>query len=96
MITLSVITGGVLALLLSRHWLSKTIKKRCLSKHRSFIAINHVITKDGWKTVALLRLTPFPFSLVSYLLGITTLRVRDFIAGSLIVSVHIALWLYIG
>ncbi|CDW89592.1 UNKNOWN [Stylonychia lemnae] len=96
MITFSVIFGGVIALLLSRHWLSKTIKKRCLAKHRSFIAINHVITKDGWKTVFLLRLTPFPFSVVSYLLGLTNLRVRDFVMGSLIVSIHIALWLYIG
>lgn len=85
-----------MALLLSRHWLSKTIKKKCLSNHRSFIAINHVITKEGWRTVFLLRLTPFPYSVVSYLLGLTTLKVKDFVIGSLVVVVHIGIWLYIG
>ena len=95
-LTVSIVIGGIGAFELSRHWLSKTIKNKCLANHRSFIAINHVITRDGWKTVLLLRLTPFPYSLVSYMLGITNLKIKDFICGSLIVSVHIAVWLWIG
>lgn len=94
--TLAIITGGLCAFLLSRYWLSKTIKKKCLANHRSFIAINHVITRDGWKTVLLLRLTPFPYALVSYMLGITSLKVKDFLKGSAIIIVHIAVWLWIG
>lgn len=96
LITFSVLIGGIIALLISRQWLSKTIKRRCLSKHKSFLAINHVVTRDGWKTVFLLRLTPFPYSVVSYLLGFTALKLKEFIVGSMVVSLHIALWLYIG
>ena len=76
LITFSVIAGGVVAMVISRQWLSRTIKRRCLSKHRSFIAINHVVTRDGWKTVFLLRLTPFPYAVVSYLLGFTALKLK--------------------
>ena len=96
LITVSIIAGGVGAFLVSRYWLSRTIKRRCLSKHRSFIAINHVISRQGWKTVMLLRLTPFPFALVSYLLGVTSVKLAEFILGSGIMAVHVAIWLYIG
>eukprot|EP00347_Sterkiella_histriomuscorum_P022746 403337312 len=95
-ITTSILMGGVVAFEISRRWLSKSIKRRCLSKHRSFIAINHVITKEGWRTVFLLRLTPFPYSVISYLLGFTALKVKDFIIGSLVVGLHVSIWLYIG
>jgi uncharacterized membrane protein YdjX (TVP38/TMEM64 family) len=58
--------------------------------------VNQVVTQSGWKTVFLLRLTPLPFSLVSYFLGLTKVRVRDFLLGSSVISLYIALWLYIG
>jgi uncharacterized membrane protein YdjX (TVP38/TMEM64 family) len=95
-ITISIVTGGIAAFLLSRYWLSRTIRKRCLSKHRSFMAINNVITREGWRTVMLLRLTPFPFALVSYLLGITNVRLLEYSLASGIMAVHVAVWLYIG
>ena len=44
----------------------------------------------------LLRLTPFPFALVSYLLGVTSVKLAEFILGSGIMAVHVAIWLYIG
>ena len=95
-VTLAIELGGLTVLLLSRYWLSKTIKRRCLNNHRSFLAINHIINKEGFKTVLLLRLTPFPFSIVSYFLGITSVKLKDYSLGSLIITVYVALYLYLG
>ena len=44
LITIALIVGALLAFLISRYWLGKTIKKRCLKNHRSFIAVNAVVT----------------------------------------------------
>jgi uncharacterized membrane protein YdjX (TVP38/TMEM64 family) len=46
--------------------------------------------------VLLLRLTPVPFSIVSYFLGVTKVKLRDYLIGTSIEGVHIALWLYVG
>lgn len=96
LITSAVMLGALLAFLLSRYWLGKIIKKKVLRNHRSFAAVDQVITQSGWRTVLLLRLTPVPFSLVSYFLGVTKVKVRDYVLGTLIEAVHIALYLYIG
>ncbi len=96
LITFAVTLGGFIAFLISRYWLGRTFKKRFLRQHRSFIAVDSVVTESGWRTVLLLRLTPLPYSLVSYLLGVSKVSVRDFLAGTSIEALHIALWLYIG
>jgi uncharacterized membrane protein YdjX (TVP38/TMEM64 family) len=83
-------------MLLSRHYLTKFIKKRFLVHHSSFMAIDSVISSDGWRTVFLIRMTPLPFAVSSYLLGVTSVRLRDYIKGTIAVSLHVALWLYIG
>ncbi len=44
----------------------------------------------------LLRLTPLPFSIVSYFLGLTKVKIRDYLIGTSITCTYIALWLYIG
>jgi len=60
------------------------------------MAVDHIVTQSGWKTVLLLRLTPVPYSIVSYFLGVTKVKVKDYLIGSLVISFHVALWLYIG
>ena len=88
--------GALSAFFISRHWLGRTIRKRCLKNHKTFMAVNAVISDNGWKTVLLLRLTPLPFSVVSYFLGITKVKTRDFLLGNMIEALHISLWLYVG
>jgi len=41
-------------------------------------------------------MTFFPYGLGSYLLGLTTVKYRDFLVGSSSVAFHILLWLYLG
>jgi uncharacterized membrane protein YdjX (TVP38/TMEM64 family) len=44
LITFAVMLGALIAFLISRYWLGKTIKKRVLRNHRSFAAVDSVVT----------------------------------------------------
>lgn len=96
LISFGMLLGALFSFLISRYWLGKTIKKRCLRNHKSFMAVDSVVTESGWRTVLLLRLTPLPFSIVSYFLGVTKVKLRDYLLGTSIESLHLAIWLYIG
>jgi len=65
--------GAVGAFLISRHlgtdWLSP---KKNETLHRLTSRIDH----HGWKSVAVMRLTPTPFSLVNYGFGLTQINLR--------------------
>ncbi len=43
-----------------------------------------------------MRVTMIPFSVMSYLLGLTSVKFRDYFLGTLAVTIHIAIWLYVG
>lgn len=48
-----------------------------------FGAIDAAIGREGWKIVALLRLSPlFPFSLLNYALGLTRVKFCDYVLAS--------------
>jgi len=65
--------GAVGAFLISRHfgtdWLSP-------KKSASLQRLSNRIEHHGWKSVALMRLTPTPFSLVNYGFGLTQINLR--------------------
>ncbi len=65
--------GAVVAFLMSRYlgttWLSP---KKGLALQR----LSHRIQHHGWKSVAVMRLTPVPFSLVNYGFGLTPINLR--------------------
>ena len=47
---------------------------------RSFAAVDQAIGREGLKIVTLLRLSPvFPFYLLNYALGLTKVRLRDYV-----------------
>ncbi|KAF9922069.1 hypothetical protein FBU30_007843 [Linnemannia zychae] len=48
--------------------------KNMMAKHPKFNALDEVIKDDGWKIVVMLRLTPIPFSLITYFFSITSIR----------------------
>jgi len=48
-----------------------------------FAAVDRAIAKNGWKVVALLRLSPLiPFSISNYLYGLTAVRFVPYVAAS--------------
>ena len=46
-------------------------------------AIDTAVAREGWKIVALLRLSPVvPFNLLNYVFGVTRVRLRDYVIAS--------------
>jgi uncharacterized membrane protein YdjX (TVP38/TMEM64 family) len=46
--------------------------------------------------IFLMRMTMVPFSLMSYLLGVTSVSFKNYLLGTSAVCVHVSLWVYIG
>jgi uncharacterized membrane protein YdjX (TVP38/TMEM64 family) len=63
---------------LARDWVA-----RKLAANPKFTAIDDAVGKEGWKIVALTRLSPvFPFNLLNYAYGLTKVRMRDYVLAS--------------
>lgn len=76
--TLVVAVGATLgmagAFLVTRHLARGAVEAR-LARYPRFAAVDRAVGKDGWKIVALLRLSPaFPFNLQNYAYGLTSIR----------------------
>ena len=75
--------GAAAAFLVARH-LARDFVHRRLGGDQRVAAIDRAIGDHGRKIVFLLRLSPaFPFNLLNYLLGITTVRFTDYLIASL-------------
>ncbi len=76
------IIGGTCAFLLGRYVAREQVSKR-VAKNATLSVIDRVIGEDGLKLVFLLRLSPVvPFVLTNYALGVTRVRLRDFVLGT--------------
>lgn len=63
---------------LARDWVAGKIRG-----NTKFSAIDGAVGKEGWKIVGLTRLSPvFPFNLLNYAYGLTTVRLRDYFLAS--------------
>ncbi len=79
---LSAIVGGTAAFLIGRHVARDQVARR-VARHPLLSSIDRVIGEDGMKLVFLLRLSPaVPFVLSNYTLGVTRVRLRDFVLGT--------------
>lgn len=75
--------GMMLAFLLSRR-LARGLVQRRLAATPRLEVLDRAVGADGLRIVLLLRLSPlFPFALLNYLLGLTQVRFRDYLLGSL-------------
>jgi uncharacterized membrane protein YdjX (TVP38/TMEM64 family) len=74
--------GASAAFLISRY-LARPLVERRLAGNERFAAIDRAIGHEGGKIVFLLRLSPlFPFNLLNYALGLTKVRLRDYVLAS--------------
>ena len=74
--------GAVAAFLVARHLLRGVVTRRGASSNR-LRTLDAAIAKDGLKVVLLVRLTPLiPFNALNYALGVTQVRLRDYVLGS--------------
>jgi uncharacterized membrane protein YdjX (TVP38/TMEM64 family) len=88
--------GSTAAFLVSRH-LARDFVQRRLAGDRRAAAIDRAIGDQARKIVFLLRLSPvFPFNLLNYALGLTTVRLGDYLIASLGMLPGTFLYVYWG
>jgi uncharacterized membrane protein YdjX (TVP38/TMEM64 family) len=74
--------GATLAFLIGRYFTRQWVAAR-LANYPKFKAVDEAVAREGWKIVALTRLSPvFPFNLLNYAFGLTNVRVRDYVIAS--------------
>ncbi len=79
---------GIMAGALAAFWLSRSMLRpwiaRALGGKARMALLDEAIGRDGWRLVALLRVSPvMPFSITSYALGFSAISARDYVAGTL-------------
>jgi len=88
--------GATLAFLVARYAARARVEQAVRGDAR-FAAIDRAIGRDGRRIVFLLRLSPiFPFNLLNYGLGLTTVRLRDFVVASIGMLPGTLLYVYYG
>ncbi len=89
--------GASLAFLIARHLARDTVR-RLVEARRNIAAIDRAVAEDGWKIVALLRLSPLvPFNVQNYLFGVTAIPFRHFVAATFVgIIPGTALYTYLG
>jgi uncharacterized membrane protein YdjX (TVP38/TMEM64 family) len=74
--------SAALSFLIARHLARRRVERWAAGNPR-FRAIDAAIREQGWKVVALLRLSPLvPFSLSNYLYGLTAVRLGPYVLAS--------------
>ncbi len=77
---------------IARGWVAKKIEG-----NRKFAAIDKAVGTEGLKIVLLTRLSPiFPFNLLNYAYGLTSVSVRDYIIGSVGMIPGTIMYVYFG
>lgn len=78
------VIAATIAFLLGRFAARDWVRQR-VARYPHFHAIDNAIGKSGFMIVLLLRISPiFPFNLLNYALGLTGVRLIDYVAASLI------------
>jgi uncharacterized membrane protein YdjX (TVP38/TMEM64 family) len=93
---LAAVLGASAAFLVARYVARAAIERR-LAGNRRFAAIDQAVGVQGRKLVFLLRLSPvFPFNLLNYALGLTSVRFIDYVVASIGMLPGTFLYVYYG
>jgi uncharacterized membrane protein YdjX (TVP38/TMEM64 family) len=99
---LAVVVIGANLGALGAFWLTRTFLRERVAQwaaaNPKFTALDRAIGREGFKMVLLARLSPiFPFTLLNYLLGLTTVRMSSYVLANLIGMLPgTFLYVYIG
>lgn len=77
------VAGATLAFVIGRYFARGWVESK-LAKYPRFSAIDRAVERRGFKVVLLLRLQPvfLPFAVLNYALGVTGVRLRDYVLAS--------------
>jgi uncharacterized membrane protein YdjX (TVP38/TMEM64 family) len=88
--------GASAAFLVARYMARRRIERR-IAGNAKFAAIDKAVGREGFKIVALLRLSPvFPFNLLNYALGLTRVTFLQYFAASIAMLPGTLLYVYYG
>lgn len=88
--------GASASFLIARYAARNAIERR-IAGNPKFAAIDRAVGKEGFKIVALLRLSPvFPFNLLNYSLGLTRVRFVHYLLASIAMLPGTLLYVYYG
>jgi uncharacterized membrane protein YdjX (TVP38/TMEM64 family) len=88
--------GATLAFLVSRY-VARALVERRVARDARFAALDRAVGAQGRRLVFLLRLSPvFPFVLLNYALGLTRVRLRDYVVASAGMLPGTLLYVYYG
>jgi uncharacterized membrane protein YdjX (TVP38/TMEM64 family) len=87
--------GATLAFVIARYVASDWVSRRAGER---LSRLMRGVEEEGWRFVAFVRLVPlFPFNLVNYALGLTRIRLREYVLASFLFMVPGALaYTYLG
>jgi uncharacterized membrane protein YdjX (TVP38/TMEM64 family) len=96
-VSIGATAGATCAFLIGRYIARDWIARKIVANAR-FAAIDAAVGREGWKIVALTRLSPvFPFNLLNYAFGLTRVRLFDYVLASwLAMSPGIVMYNYLG
>ncbi|HXG18700.1 MAG TPA: TVP38/TMEM64 family protein [Methylomirabilota bacterium] len=90
------VLGASAAFLVSRYVARGAVERRLAANSR-FAAVDRAVGTQGRKLVFLLRLSPvFPFNLLNYALGLTSIRFTDYVIASVGMLPGSFLYVYYG
>jgi uncharacterized membrane protein YdjX (TVP38/TMEM64 family) len=90
-------TLGASAAFLVARYLARSRIERRIAGNAKFAAIDKAVGREGFKIVALLRLSPaFPFNLLNYALGLTKVTFLQYLAASIAMLPGTLLYVYYG
>jgi uncharacterized membrane protein YdjX (TVP38/TMEM64 family) len=98
LVSLASVLGATLAFLIARSFGREWTRKR-IERYPRFNIIDRAIGENGFKLVLLMRLQPvfLPFAILNYALGLTRVRLRDYVLASWIGMLPATtLYVYIG
>jgi len=82
LVSLGATLGAAMAFLIARYFVRSRVQEAA-KNNAKFAAMDEAIGKEGWKMVALLRLSPLlPFNLSNYLYGVTKIAFWPYLAAS--------------
>jgi len=81
-VSLAATLGATAAFLVGRHF-ARTWVEGKLAAYPKFAAIDQAVSRNGWQTVLLTRLSPaFPFTLLNYAYGVTHVSLKEYVLAS--------------
>ncbi len=88
--------GATMAFLAGRYLVRGWVVQKIANRPR-FQALDRAVSQAGFKIVLLTRLSPvFPFNLLNYAFGVTSVAGRDYVLGSIGMLPITILYVYVG